>query len=131
MSVKWTKVLFIASGIYDALLGLAFLLFGLEVFRFAGVTPPNHIGYIQFPALLLVLFGIMFLGIAKDPGGRYECIPFGMGLKFAYFGVVFWHQLHGGVPFLWIPWAWADLIFFLLFFAAWRNLRMLRDSSIR
>ncbi len=50
MSLKWIKLLFAASGVYDALLGLAFLLFGLQVFQFAGVTPPNHIGYIQFPA---------------------------------------------------------------------------------
>jgi hypothetical protein len=123
MSIKWIKLLFVASGIYDALLGAAFLLFGLALFRIAGVTPPNHIGYIQFPALLLILFGIMFLRIAKDPIGCREWIPFGMGLKFAYFGVVFWHKLHGGVPMLWIPWAWADLAFFLLFLAAWTHLR--------
>ena len=123
MSLRWIKVLFVASGIYDALLGVAFLLFGLEVFRLANVTPPNHIGYIQFPALLLILFGIMFLRIAGDPDGRRDWIPFGMGLKFAYFGVVFWHELRGGVPMLLIPWAWADVAFFLLFFAAWRHLR--------
>jgi len=85
MSIKWIKLLFAASGIYDALLGAAFLLFGLALFRIAGVTPPNHIGYIQFPALLLILFGIMFLQIAKDPTGRREWIPYGMGLKFAFF----------------------------------------------
>lgn len=123
MSLKWIKLLFAASGVYDALLGLAFLLFGLQVFQFAGVTPPNHIGYIQFPALLLILFGIMFLQIAAGPEARREWIPFGMGLKCSYFGVVFWHQLHGGVPMLWLPWAWADLAFFLLFFAAWWHLR--------
>jgi hypothetical protein len=123
MSLKWIMVLFFGSGIYDALLGLAFLLFGFEVFRIAGVTPPNHIGYIQFPALLLILFGIMFFRIARDPIGRREWIPFGMGLKFAYFGVVFWNQFRDGVPMLWIPWAWTDLAFFLLFSVAWMQLR--------
>ncbi len=123
MSIKLIRLVFITSGIYDAFLGAVFLLFGLEVFRLAGVTPPNHIGYIQFPALLLILFGIMFLRIAGDPDGRREWILYGMGLKFSYFGVVFWHALHGGVPLLWIPWAWADLVFFLLFLAAWRRLR--------
>lgn len=123
MSMIWIRLLFIASGIYDALLGAAFLFFGFEIFRYAGVTPPNHVGYIQFPALMLILFGIMFVRIAGDPAGRSDWIPFGMGLKFAYFGVVFWHELHGGVPMLWVPWAWTDLAFFLLFFAAWRHLR--------
>jgi hypothetical protein len=81
-------------------------------------------GYVQFPALLLILFGIMFLCIAGDPHRRYDWIPFGMGLKASYCGLVFWYQLHGGIPLLWIPWAWADLAFLLLFFAAWRNLRI-------
>jgi|ERR1035441_4548562 hypothetical protein len=123
MTVKWIKFLFIVSGVYDALLGVAFLLFGAEVFRLAGVTPPNHMGYVHFPALLLILFGVMFLRIARDPHGRREWIPFGMGLKASYFGLVFWYQLHGGIPTLWIPWAWADLAFFLIFLAAWRSLR--------
>lgn len=123
MSIKWIKLLFLVSGIYDALLGVSFLLFGTEIFRLANVTPPNHMGYVQFPALLLILFGIMFLLIVRDPHGRREWIPFGMGLKASYFGLVFWHELLGDIPRLWIPWAWADLIFFLLFLAAWRNLR--------
>jgi hypothetical protein len=123
MSIKWIKLLFLISGIYDALLGVSFLLFGAEVFRLANVTPPNHMGYVQFPALLLILFGIMFLLIVRDPYGRREWILFGMGLKASYFGLVFWHEFLGDIPSLWIPWAWADLIFFLLFLAAWRNLR--------
>jgi len=123
MSIKWIKLLFIISGIYDAFLGAAFLLFGEAVFRWVEVTPPNHMGYVQFPALLLILFGIMFLMIAKDPQGRREWIPFGMGLKISYCGVVFWYQFHGGIPMIWIPWAWADLCFLLLFITAWWSLR--------
>ena len=44
MTVKWIKFLFIVSGIYDVLLGVAALLFGVEIFRLTGVTPPNHMG---------------------------------------------------------------------------------------
>jgi hypothetical protein len=124
MSTKWIKPLFVLSGIYDLFLGVAALLFGAQIFRLAGVTPSNHIEYVQFSALLVILFGVMFLAIAKDPQSRREWILLGMGLKASYFGVVFWHELLGGIPKLWIPGAWADLIFFLLFLAAWRNLRM-------
>jgi hypothetical protein len=35
---------------------------------------------------------------------------------------VFFHQVTGGVPFMWQPWAWADLVFLALFFVAWRSL---------
>jgi hypothetical protein len=123
MSTTWIKPFFILSGLYDAILGMIFLPFGAGVFRRAGVTPPNHMGYVQFPSLLLILFGIMFLRIAADPVRRREFIPYGMGLKASYCAVVFWYQLHGGVPTLWLPFAWADLVFLALFFAAWWSLR--------
>ena len=119
---KWIKPLFIVSGIYDTILGAAFLLFSRAVFARAGVTLPNNMDYLHFPALLLILFAIMYFRIAGDPQGRRELIPYGMGLKVAYIVTVFWHQLHGGIPALWIPWAWADAVFLRLFIAAWRSL---------
>ena len=121
--MKWIKLLFVLSGIYDVLLGVALVLLTAQIFRLAGVTPPNHIGYVQFPALLAVLFGVMFLAIAKDPRSRRDWMLLGMGLKVSYFGLVFWYELLGNVPKLWIPLAWADLVFFLLFYSAWRSLR--------
>jgi hypothetical protein len=41
---SWTKALFYIAGLYDALLGLAFLLFGRAIYDAAGVVPPNHFG---------------------------------------------------------------------------------------
>lgn len=129
MSMRWIKLLFVVSAIYDGLLGAAFLFFGTEIFHRAGVVLPNHMGYIQFPALILILFGVMFLRIAQGPLARREWIPFGIGLKAAYCGVVFGHRLQGDIPALWIPWAWADLIFLLLFFAAWWHLRRVTETA--
>jgi len=121
MSVRWIKPLFVVAGIYEVLLGVAFLFFSGEVFARAGVPLPNHMGYLHFPALLLLLFGVLFFRIAGDPRGRRELIPYGMGLKAAYCLTVFYHLLREGIPTLWVPWAWADLVFLLLFFAAWRS----------
>lgn len=120
MSILWIRIVLIASGIYDGLLGLAFLVAPATVFRLAAVTPPNF-GYIQFPALVLVIFGAMFLRISADPVARREQILYGMALKASYFCVVFWYQIHGGIPALWIPFAWADVVFFMLFYASWRS----------
>ena len=120
MSTKWIKPLFVVAGVYDIVLGAASLVAPGPIFRAAGVTPPNHFGYVQFPALLVIIFGVMFLRIAADPAARREQILYGMGLKASYFGVVFWYQLNGSVPSLWIPWAWTDLAFFVLFYLAWR-----------
>ena len=121
MTVSWIKVVLTLSGIYDGVIGLIFLLVPATLFRTAGITPPNHFGYVQFPALLLIIFGIMFLRAASDPVGRRETLIYGMALKASYAGLVFWYQLHGGVPMLWVPFAWADTAFFILFFFGWKK----------
>jgi hypothetical protein len=123
MNFFWIRVVFSVSAIYDGALGVAFLLFGSVMFRTFGVTPPNHMGYVQFPAILLVVFAVMFLQIARDPAGHRNLMLYGAALKAAYSGVVFWYQVKEGIPSFWIPWAWADLVFLLLFLLAWKRTR--------
>jgi hypothetical protein len=121
MNGGWRKWLFLVAALYDGVLGIAFLFFWPLVFELFGVTPPNHGGYVQFPSCLLILFGFLFLRIARDPVGQRDLIPFGMGLKAAYSGLVFWYQITTGVPAMWVPWAWLDLVFLAAFFVAWRQ----------
>jgi len=123
MSTKLIKIVFVIAAIYDLVLGFASLVAGPQLFRLFNVTPPNHWGYIEFPALLIVIFGIMFLRIAADPVGRVELIHYAMALKAAYCGVVFWSDIIGSIPKVWAIFAWVDLVFFVLFFMAWRSLR--------
>lgn len=120
MNTHWRTWVFYVAAAYDGVLGLAFLFFWPVVFRVFGVTPPNHGGYVQFPALLLIIFAFLFLRIARDPDGNRELIAYGMGLKASYAGLVFLYQFTSGVPGMWVPWAWFDLIFLALFYMAWR-----------
>jgi len=119
---NWIKPFFIVAGLYDAVLGLAFLFFAGPIFQAYGVTPPNHMAYVQFPALLLVIFALMFFRIATDPVRNRELIWYGVGLKLAYCGIVFYYQATSGVPSMWIPWAWADIVFLAVFLLAWKSL---------
>jgi hypothetical protein len=48
-------------------------------------------------------------------------IPYGMGLKFSYCAVVFFHRFTGGIPSMWLPFAWFDLACLILFAVAWRK----------
>ncbi len=115
----WVALLFAVAALYDGLLGLVFL-FGAEgLFARFGVTPPNHFGYVQFPAALLVVFGLMFAQVARDPAANRNLIPYGILLKASYCGVVFCHWFAAGLPGLWKPFAIADLVFGVLFAAAW------------
>lgn len=114
----WRKWLFYVAAVYDGLLGVVFLFFWPLVFRLFEVTPPNHGGYVQFPALLLIIFASLFLRIARNPEAHRDLIVYGIGLKAAYSGLVFWYQISADVPAMWIPWAWIDLVFLVLFLVA-------------
>jgi hypothetical protein len=121
MNKSWVKPLFIVAGLYDGLLALAFLFFATKIFQGFGVEAPNHPAYIKFPALLLLIFAAMFLRIAGDPVKHRELILYGVALKIAYSGTTFWYQITQGISFMWIPCAWADLVFLVLFLIAWSS----------
>ena len=127
MKLNWIKIIFVVAGLYDGAVGVIFFLFGLSVFDFYNVTRPNHIGYIQFPALILIIFGIMFIRIASDPVRFRELMLYGVGLKLAYSGVVFYHYFTAGLPFMWIPFAILDILFLIIFLVCWGTLK--RPSS--
>jgi hypothetical protein len=117
------SALYIVAGIYDGLLGAAFLIAWGALFRYFEVTPPNHPGYVQFPALLLIVFALMFFAVAVDPVRNRNLIPYGVLLKVAYFGTVFWYWFTQGIPNMWKPFAWIDLVFAILFVWSWLQLR--------
>lgn len=131
MSNDWRKWLFYVAAVYDGVLGAAFFLFWPWVFHLFGVTPPNHAGYVQFPGLLLVIFGFIFLRIARDPDGNRDLIAYGIALKVAYSGLVFWYQVTEGVPGMWIPWAWIDVAFLILFAVARRPVAVNTARGVR
>jgi hypothetical protein len=122
------RLLYFVAAAYDGLIGLVFLLDAPEVFRRAEITPPNHWGYVHFGAGVLVIFGYMFLRIALDPVENRNLITYGILLKICFVGTVAWHAFHGGIPPLWIRFAWADTAFAFLFIWSMWALRSDRSS---
>jgi hypothetical protein len=120
--LRWIRILFVSAGIYDGLLGMAFVVAPRTIFQSMNVAPPNHIAYVQFPAMLLIVFATMYFMVAARPVERRDLVPFGMGLKFAYCVLAFWYMATEGIPTMWVPWAWVDLVYLLLFALAWRQL---------
>jgi hypothetical protein len=117
------QALFAVAAIYDGVLGLLFLFASDWVFDSFGVARPNHMGYVQFPAALLVTFGLLYLAIARNPKENRNLIPYGMLLKVSYCSVVFWHWLKTDIPFMWKPFAVTDLVFLVLFAVVYAQLR--------
>ena len=116
---RLVSILFTVAGLYDGILGVAFLLAPASVFDRYGVTPPNHFGYVQFPAALLIVFAVMFFAVAIDPRANRNLIPYGILLKAAYCGLAFGYWFTQGIPDMWKPFAIADVAFGALFFWAW------------
>ena len=81
---KWISPLFWVAAVYDGVLGLLFLAAPLWVFQRFEVPPPNHVGYLQCPAALLIIFGLMFVAIARDPlRNRGLIVPAGTSARSA------------------------------------------------
>ena len=113
--MKAITLLFAIAAIYDGILGLLFFLAPGYVFDRWEIEPPNHFGYIQFPALLLVMFGVMFAQIACNPVRYRKLIPYGIWLKISYCGLAFWYWARTDIPVIWKPFAIADFVMLVLF----------------
>jgi hypothetical protein len=109
------RLTFGLSAVYDGVLGAVFLASPLWIFERFSVTPPNHAGYVQFPALLLIVFAVMFARITINPIANKNLILYGILLKLSYCGVVFGYWFTTDVPVIWKPFAVCDFIFLIAF----------------
>jgi hypothetical protein len=116
------RALFLIAALYDAILGASFLVAPGRVYQWAGVAPPNHWAYVQFPAALLLIFALMFAAIARNPAGNRSLIIYGVLLKAAYCGIAFGYWFTAGIPDLWKPFAVIDLVMAILFVLSYRVL---------
>ncbi|MBK8191277.1 MAG: hypothetical protein IPK79_12605 [Vampirovibrionales bacterium] len=117
---RWASVLFTVAGLYELALGLVFLFAPQAVFSHFNVTPPNHFGYVQFSAALLLIFALMFFEIARAPYPRRDLIGYGILMKAAYCGVAGFYLMKGRLPDMWQPFLIADALFMLGFALALR-----------
>ncbi len=129
MNITLVRGLFLVAAVYDGVLGLIFLFQPGMAFELFEVVPPNHFGYVQFPAILLLIFAAMFLRVARDPMPNRFIMLYGVALKAGYSGLVFYYLLTTGVPAMWVPWAWADLVFLVLFYLSWHYTGTLMPAS--
>ena len=117
-----TRLVFRIAALYELVLGIAFLFAAKQVFSWAEIEPPNHPGYVQFPAALLIVFGIMFAAIARQPDRNRNLILYGILLKVSYCSVVLFHWIATDLPFIWKPFFVADILFLFAFVWAQRAL---------
>jgi hypothetical protein len=113
------RILFLIAALYDGVLGTVFLFMPAAIFEKFEVTPPNHMGYVQFSAALLLIFTLMFVRVAVSPTAHRHLIVYGILLKVAFCGLAFWYWATEGIPGMWKPFAVADVVMAALFVWAW------------
>jgi hypothetical protein len=121
MARPWIRWMLLVNAVYDAVLGAAFLVAYSAIYQRLGIPPPNHPGYVQFPAALVLIFGVAFLIASGAPARHRDILAMGLCLKLAYAGVVLGHWFLGSIPLVWTVFGWVDLAFAGFFLAAWRG----------
>src|SRR5437588_12579686 len=116
------RLLFYLAALYDGILGLAFVVAHHSVLQSVNVPSPYHVGFVQFPAALLIVFAAMFLAVARRPRENRNLIPYGILLKVSYCSVVFAYWFLRRLSFIWKPFAIIDVVFGVLFWLAYREL---------
>ncbi len=127
---RWVSPLFVVAALYDGILGVLFLLAPGFPFRQFGVTPPNHMGYVQFPAALLLIFALLFASVARDPLRNRGLIPYGILLKVAYCTIAGGYWLTSALPGMWKPFVVADLVMGALFVRAYASCRPGQEKKL-
>ena len=115
MSIKGIKTVFLVAALYDIILGIVFGLFFKPVYTCFGAELPNHAGYIQLAAAYILVFGIGFFFVYKDPVRNQAIITLGVLMKLGFVVVVLGHLLIDTIPPFYIPFALLDIVFLLLF----------------
>jgi hypothetical protein len=122
MSLFQIRIVFAFAAVYDFLIGLVFLAAGPWLFELSSIPAPNHWGYIQFAALMLMIFGLMFGAVAVDPVGQRNLIRYGLLLKLSYCGLVGYYWATSGAPTLFKPFVIMDAIMYVLFLVSYLKL---------
>ena len=113
---------FLVAALYDLLLGVVFLVFGEQILDAIGMVLPPHIAYIQLAAVFILVQGLSYGFVYRDPPGNLGLVRVGVIYKVAYAGLALWYLIIGQLPSgFFLPWALIDVAFligFVLFLRA-------------
>jgi hypothetical protein len=117
----WIKYLFAFVGCVEFAVGLSFIFLQGLVFQLAGIASVSP-EYVQLPAYLIMVFGLIMFQIARDPVKNRDLIIYPALFKAAFIGVVFYNYYFGRMSPLWIAFVGFDVVYLIGFIFAWRSL---------
>ena len=110
----FTAVLWIGCA-YDTFLGLLGLFHAPRIFDALNVTPPNHWAYIHMIGGFVLCLGILQGMLATSAPRNKQMLLMAILMKFSYCLTVLGHWFGGGIPMPWVWFAFADIVFVILF----------------
>lgn len=109
---------FLIAGAYDIVLGLPFLVAGESILEGVGMVLPPHIAYIHLPAIFIIVQGVSYLLVARNPWHNVGLVWVGVLYKASYVALAAWYLATNQMPSLFfVPWAVADVVFLVFFLA--------------
>jgi apolipoprotein N-acyltransferase len=124
MSEKLLKPLFLSAAIFNWAVGLALAFEARLLFDLFRVTPaPSEPLFLQLFSWLVVVFGIGYFWVYRNPAGNVPIISLGILGKMSVVLVALACVLSGAVSWQMMILASADLIYAILF---WRALRLVQ-----
>ena len=130
MSLRTVKAVFLVACLYDVILGVAFCLFFKSIYNMFEIPLPNHDGYVQLSALHILVFGIGFFFVYRDPVRNSPLILLGILMKLAFIAVALGHWILDTIPVIYIPFAVVDVPFLVLFVMAQSAVGKLREKEL-
>ena len=118
---KLYKGYFWVVGVYDILLGGAFLFFYKAIYGFFNITLANHPGYVYLPAIFIVAGGVGEFLIARNPLRNADLVVVRLLMKLSFAVIVFYYFFKQGVPVIFVIIACLSTISVVksLFFLSW------------
>jgi len=119
----WIPLLFTFVGCVEFVVGLSFIFLPNQIFALSQIAPIARLEYIQFPALLIMVFGWMMWNVAARPKENANLIPYISLFKVAFIGVVLFTWLTAGASPLWVIFTLFDIAYLIGFIFAYRVIK--------
>ena len=112
-----------AAGCYNLLVGTNLFFFVHENFKFLGLEKPHPVMYVQLAGMLIALFGVGYLLIARRPLENRMLLWLGLASKAGGCLLIFYHVTRGSLQMLYLPIVvFSDLVWMPPFFLIARRL---------
>lgn len=91
------KGFFLIAALYDIVLGAAFFLFYGPLFSALHIALPNNTSYIHLTAAFVVVQGIGYWIVYREPDANRGIVQLGVVYKAAFSGLSVWYWITGGL----------------------------------